>query len=293
MEIRRVNEKLTFLSDKYETARARIADANPDLDGPDYVIEAVRFSNSALARYLSLLFYRARGDTDNARVDLEELYQAFELAPDVYNHPPPSSLAEELAIPDGKARLNLLAFTGLSPVKEEVNLPIPMPLPPPNSFARLALPRMVNRPSDIEYVEIILNSGERFRLELLEDMSRVAMETFKARYSLVVLKTTARTISKTVAGAALAYAARENSEGLSILVGLAARLAADFSERADTRISRYFPGRAYTGGVTLEPGTYSVTVNYNGRRGIVASERIDNVSVQAGRLNLIQLVNLK
>ena len=293
VEVRRVNEKLIYLADKYERAREKVVTSNTDLDDPQYSVEAVKFSNSALARYLSLLFYRAQGNYDSVRIDFQELHRAYELAPDVYNHPPPASLDEEISIPQGKARLNVLSFTGMSPIKEEVTRQIPLPLPPPNTLARLALPRMLDRPSAIERVEVVLNSRQRFTLELLEDMSRVATETFKAKYSLTVIKTAARTIAKTIASAGAAKAAEERAEGLGFVIGLLGKIASDVSEQADLRMSRYFPGRAYVGGINLDPGIYSMTVNYYGNRGLIASDQESNVLVEAGKLNLMKFVCLK
>jgi len=293
VEIRRVNEKLRFMSDKYETAKDKVIDSNSDLKNSQYSVEAVRFSSSALARYLSLLFYRSTGNADNARIDLNELYRAYELSPAVYNHAPPSDLGDELDVPAGMARLNIIGFTGLSPIKEEVNIPIPLPLPPPNDWARLALPRMLDRPTSIYAIEVIVNNGKRFRLQLLEDISRVARETFKARYGLIVLKSTARTIAKSVTSASVARAVSREDQGWGSLIGLIGHVASVVSENADLRISRYFPGRAFTGGINLDPGVYSVIVNYYGQRGIIATEKRENIEVRENTLNLLEFICLK
>ena len=293
VEIRRVNEKLRYLAGKYEVAAKKITDSNSSLESGEYAIEAVKFSNSALARYLSMLFFRGTGNNDNARIDLEELYRAYELAPAVYNHPPPSSLPDELAIPPGKARLNVMGFIGLSPVKEEVNISLPLPLPSPNNWARLALPNMIDRPTAINSIEVILDGSLRFSLELMEDISRVVQETYKARYGLIVLKTTARTIAKSVTSAGAASVVEKQASGWGSLVGFIGRVASDLSENADLRVSRYFPGRVYTGGINLDPGVYSVTVNYYGARGLIASEQRENVGVYMNKLNLVEFVCLK
>jgi len=290
VEIRRVNEKLNFLSDKYVTAGRRVMSSNNGLTDEMYADEAVRFSSSALARYLSMLFNRSNGYHDNARIDLQELYRAYELAPDVYNHFPPSRLQDELNIPAGTARLNIIGFIGLSPIKEEVNIPVPLPLPHPNDWARLALPRMIDRPSSIEYIEIILNTGQRFRLELLENINRVARETFKARYGLILLKTAARSITKSVASAGIGRAVGREDRGLGALISVIGQVASVLSENADLRISRYFPGYAHVGGINLQPGVYSVTVNFYGRRGIIATEQRRNVFVRENTLNLLEFV---
>jgi hypothetical protein len=293
VEIRRVNEKLRYLAGKYERASNKVIRSNSALNNPEYAVEAVRFSNSALAQYLGMLFFRGIGNDDSARINLEELYQAYELAPTVYNHAPPSSLEAELSIPDGLARLNVIGFTGLSPVKEEANLPIPLPLPAPNNWARLALPQMIDRPSLIDSIEVIINNGQSVRMELLENMSSVVRETFRANYSLIVLKTVARTIAKSTASAAVSVAVSSKNEDWGLLLGFMGTIAANLSEQADTRLSRYFPSRAYVGGINLEPGVYSITVNYYGRRSLIHTDRRNNVIVSSGSLNLLEFVCLK
>ncbi|MDR2617779.1 MAG: hypothetical protein LBC62_02805 [Treponema sp.] len=294
VEIRRVNEKLRYLSDKYEAAIDKVVASNKNLSTTNYTVTASKFSNSALARYLGVLFYRGNGNMDDARIDLEELREAYALAPDVYRNSLPSSLDGELLVPRDKARLNVLSFTGLSPVKEGADRMIPLPLPSPNNWARLSLPQMLERPSAIHSVEVVLDSGERFGLELLEDMSAVARETFKAKYDLIVLKSIARTIIKagTVAGIGAALDSG-NDSGWGVLFSFLGRIAADVSEQADLRISRYFPGYAYAGGVNVDPGVYSATVNYYGLRGLISSDRRENVLVEAGKLNLMEFVCLK
>ena len=57
--------------------------------------------------------------------------------------------------------------------------------------------------------------------------------------------------------------------------------------RFDDRMGRFFPGKAYAGGINLQPGVYSMTINYyNGAR-LIRSERRENVRVEAGKLNLV------
>ena len=291
VEIRRVNEKLSFLANKYERASEKVLSATSDLAGANLGVEAVKFSNSALARYLSLLFFRAKGSDDDVRIDMEELRRAYELAPAVYNNSLPSSIDEERSVPQGMARLNVIGFTGLSPVKEEQEINIPLPLLPPLT---LALPKMVDRPTNIESIEVILDTGQQFKLELLEDMNNVASETFKGKYGLTVAKTAARTLIKTAASAGAAKLAERSPGGAlaGFAVGIAGKVATDMSEKADLRMSRYFPGRSYVGGINLEPGTYSITVNYYGSGGrLIATDRQDNVPVEGNKLNLAQFVN--
>jgi hypothetical protein len=297
VEIRRMNEKLRFLGDKYGTGEARIDEYVP-VEGLRVDTQPFTFSNSALARYLGVLFYRGAGKADDARIDLEELGRAYAAAPAVYPHRPPASLAGELNIPPALARLNVIGFAGLSPVKEEDVRLIPLPLPFPNDTAKLALPVLVPRPSEISGVEVAIDGGPSFHLELLENMGAVAAETFKAKYSLIFMKTLARTVTKALASAASAQAVRELNERqdplAGFLVGLAGRITADVSERADIRMSRYFPAYAYVGGINLSPGRYSLSIHYyNKNKRIVESFRKEAVDVRINSLNLTEAVCLK
>jgi len=297
VEIRKVNEKLRYLASKYEEAKTS-ASSSTDSMPDDLEIEATRFSNSALARYLSLLFYRAIGNEDSVRIDLEELRRAFELAPDVYRHSVPSTVADEQFIPQGMARLNIIGFTGLSPIKEEDRTRFALPVPNNiHNTAVLALPKIVDRPSAIESIEVILSTGETFNLELLESIGNVARETFKARYGLIVTKTVARTVIKNIGSAALSTAGDQldgTAGAVLAIAGLIGKVASDLSEQADVRIGRYFPGNVHVAGINLEPGTYSITVNFYGSgRSLIASEHRENVEIQEKGLNLSQFISLK
>ena len=299
VEIRRLNEKLNFLADKYERAKEKVLESNKQIDASVLPMEASQFSNSALARYLGLLFYRAAGRTDSARIEYEELMRAFELAPVIYAAGVPYSVEEELSVPEGSGRLNVIAFTGLSPIKSAEHIFIPLPFPPPNNMARISIPILMSRPQTITRAEAVLSTGQKFPLQLIEDMGAVARETFKLKSGLIVLKTTARTITKAATSAVLASAARaserdkkKNNEGLGAFVGLMGRIFTEVSEQPDTRLSRYFPGQAMVGGINLASGQYKVTVNYYGNAGLVYSEQKE-IAVNAGTLNLEEFVCLK
>jgi hypothetical protein len=289
VEIRRLNEKLVVLEDRYQRLARRVFDSNEHLDPRQLPMESVRFSNSALARYLGVLFYRGTGRFDSARIDYEELIRAFSLAPEIYNHPIPSSVHGELSIPDGKARLNVLAFTGLAPTKEERHIFIPLPFAFPNNVARLALPVMIDRPQTITRVEVVLDTGERFTLELLENMAAVARETFRATYSLMVLRSAARAITRATAAAASAHAAEQQVQGLGLLVGALGRTFSEAAERADLRISRFFPARALVGAINLTPGIFTVTANFYGSSGLVSSQT-KQIDVREHTLNLTRFI---
>ncbi|ULQ60837.1 hypothetical protein K7I13_06110 [Brucepastera parasyntrophica] len=128
VEIRRSDNKLKHLATKYGavTTNAQQAVLAKSSDVP-YDPEAVQtnFSNSALARYLGMLFYRGEGKRDDARIDRDQVKLAFANQPTVYNFPLPSTLDDELNVPAGMARLNVISFNGFSPVKQDETIRIP------------------------------------------------------------------------------------------------------------------------------------------------------------------------
>jgi hypothetical protein len=297
VEIRRMNNKLQFLASKYgiitNNLQKKALEESVQIP-PDPAAEEISFNNSALARYLGMLFYRGSGRYDDARIDRDQIRIAFANAPGVYNFPVPASIDEELDIPRGKARFNVLGFGGLSPVKEEEILRI---LIPNSRYIKIALPVMAYRPSAIAGIEVRFDSGETFNLELLENIEAVARETFNEKRRLIYLKSVIRAVIKGVASSVL-DAAADNVKGDTGMVlelfSIGAQVFAEASEKADLRISRYFPAKAYAGGITLEPGRYSYTINYYSKNGgTIASFRQENVEIRANSLNLAEAVCLK
>jgi hypothetical protein len=297
VEIRRMNNKLQYLSVKYGTAITNLQKSalENSVEIP-YDPETARanFSNSALGRYLGMLFYRGRGLWDDARIDQDGVRLAFANQPSVYTFPVPASLDDELDVPPDKARVNIVSFSGRSPVKNEEILRIPIAY----HWIKIALPVLHSRPSDIARTELAVDTGETITLEPIEDIDAVARETFKQKKGIIYLKTILRSVTKTAASTALDIGARESDNaGTSLLLGLLSlgtQVLAEVSEKADLRLSRYFPGRAHVGGITLDPGVYSFDVFYYDHRDrLVQRVRVENMRVSAGKLNLIEVKCLK
>jgi hypothetical protein len=296
VEIRRMTEKLRDLAVKYDQIRSKMQEkalqegeevpANPE--------EGAKFSDSALARYLGMLFFRNESNIDDARIYRDDLKVAFANAPEVYAYSLPASIDEELTIPSGKARLNIIGFGGLGPVKQEEVTRI---LISSGNWIKIALPILTKRPSDISRVEVVLNNGQSFNLELLEDMDAVARETFKEKKGIIYLKSVLRATIKGVTATALGTAS-DNADGnagaiLGIL-SLGTQIFAEASEQADLRLGRYFPASAYVGGINLDPGTYSLKINYYNQNGkILASFDRNNIEVKENTLNLMEAICLK
>ena len=298
VEVRRIDEKLKELAARHgtEITQAQQALIESGVQAPyDPAAASSQFSNSALARYLGMLFYRAKGLHDDARIDLEQARLAFAAQPAVYDFPPPASLNEEASIPPGKARINFVCFTGLGPEKVEKTLRAPIS---DGNWIKISLPVMRMRNREVAAVRARFDTGETIDLEIIEKMDAVAAEAFKQNEAAIYLKTFLRATAKGAASAVLDEAARQADAGSASLIlsalSIGSQLYADFSEQADLRISHYFPATAWVGGVTVEPGAYSFSVEYYGSSGrILHSERFEGFQAGAGSLNLAESVCLR
>ena len=147
VEIRRFDNKQKLLTTKYDS---QLDYAESEL-GSGYSNVSVQFQNSAAARYLSMLMYRARGQNDSAEVDRKLLVRAFNEQKSLYNFNIPSCVDEELSVPRGKARLNFICFTGLAPVKVEDVTRIDVGN---NVYTKIAVPMMVDRGSMVNSISV-------------------------------------------------------------------------------------------------------------------------------------------
>jgi len=305
VEVRKLtipNGKLNLLERKYEEVNAKARRANEkelSQGGGAPQGKNVTFTNSALARYLSVLFYNAERNEDAARIELEQLREAFRSQPNIYKHPMPEAI-NKLQIPSSnESRLDILAFTGLSPIKQEKIFYQNFPFFQSQDLQKplFKLPVLVRRKNKVNSVEII-EGGQKQSLELLEDMGTVITDTFNARFSSIFLKTYIRTLVKYTALDIIDKQAKQKASG-SKFGGLAAdggmmlaKNAFDATETADVRMARYLPGKAFVGSINLSPGNHNITINYLSNGELLHSETKQSFIVSASKVNLLQLVNL-
>jgi uncharacterized protein len=312
VEIRRANLKLQLLEQKYLGAAAMLnrTSLRDTLDAkPDYEPAKVRFNNDAFARYLSMHIYAAEGKFDDAKIDYDLLQEAFDTQPDIYNFAPP----EVNYAPDSGAILSIVGLCGLSPVKEALNLRIRtdkdlglvqvlytddknhdvefgnLPLPvKADYYFKFAIPQLVVRPTPVSNIKVYADSQFIGELSLLEDVSKVAEETFKAKSSLVYLRSVARAVAKGLATHKLKT--KVDSGGWEGWLKKAAiDVGSDISENADLRCSRFLPGRIYVADFNLSPGIYDLKIEFLDSFGnLIDTYNISGFCVKADRLNLVQ-----
>jgi hypothetical protein len=325
VEIKRADEKLTLLGDKY----AKLADSMNSSPNAKGAVKAgtTEFHNSALARYFSALLYRATGKLDDSAIDLREIHQAFETQPSIYDFPVPALPA--LSGEPGKIKLDVVAFAGRSPIKRASNLrintaknlilisqqkedenghlnftsiaPIPFPGVDEGYNFKAELPEMVIQPSRVAKIRVVVDGVPVGELGLIEKLDSVALDTFKLTETPTFFKTVTRTVVKGVLTQKAKQAANQAASGagtlgevLSLAGGFAADLAVDASEQADLRSARFFPGQAYVGEFSVAPGKHVVTVEYYGHNGaLLYRQLLPETAYTADGLNLISSYDLE
>jgi len=317
VEIRRANLKLELLEQKYADAATQFQQGSPDDTDRveiDYEVAKVRFHNDALGRYLSMHIYAADGKMDDARIDHDFLVQAFRTQPHIYNF----AIPEVKYYSQDRAILSVVGLIGLAPVKEALSLRIRTDKDlglvqvlyddPQNKGAeyghlpvkvkadyyfKFAIPKIMPRPSLVSVIRVLANGKLIGELQLLEDVGKVAEETFAAKKSLVYLRTVARAITKGLAAHKLKK--KMDTGGLSgWLKKAAVDVGTDLIENADLRSSQFLPGMIYVGDFEIEPGTYDITIEFYLADGSLAGETTySGYEVVRNGLNLIEAFSVQ
>ena len=314
VEVRRVNIKLNRLEDKYKKLAAGFGQSND----AKTKIEAGsnNFYNDALARYLSMIMFRAEGKYDDARIDADFLKKAWTEHPDVYDFTMPDF--DNYLERGRKIKLSLMSFTGKSPVKESNTLyvhteedliiiastselpegqkelndldTIPWDGVQKGYHFKFQLPKLKRRTSCVGKIMVYVDDLEPVVLDKLEDFSNVAEKTYKVKEPIIYLKTIIRATTKGLFAAKRKeeMEAEINNEILGFLARAITDVAVDATENAERRISRFFPGVASVGEIEVSGGTHNIKFEYYSKSGnLLYVDSIENYKVQRNGLNLI------
>ena len=269
-----------------------------------------------------MILYRAEGSWDDARIDRESIDDAWKSQAQLYDFPKPDL---PLVRPDGDgmALVNVVSFSGMSPVKladtfylhtipnvvllgmsgqdDEYITSIVgfhtlvIPGIKGGIHFKIQFPRLSPRASEADRVVLKLNGEVAAELPLIEKMDAVAAETFRLKQPLTVGKTIIRAVIKNIGKevgkeATKDALADQGAGGLiaGILLGLAADVAVDATENADLRISQFFPATARAAEVKVVPGTYDVVTEYWNGKTLMAVVKHGERTFRIEELNLVE-----
>ena len=258
----------------------------------------VMYETSAFLSYLGTLVYAANNDPDHA-VDFASVMKT---------KLPDFDVTEDITIPAGKGRLNVLSLAGTIGKRADSNIPkvvlftmgqnygkeIPVYFKPSYPIFDPAAQNHA-----IKSVRVKLSNGdvkdsviiENFDEAVAIDVASKARGAFNRSIFRNIVKT-AGIIPTTIA----ALEGVEKAKSASPIAGIAAEVAMQAAiagigaiadaEVADTRQGSYFPNFASSAGFTVDPGTYTVTVEYLNDDTIVDTKVFENVVVEEGKLSI-------
>lgn len=269
-----------------------------------------RYTEDALARYLTGMIYEEMGERSDAMISYRQAYEAYRRYREKYGVTVPNYLkqdllrlsqqlglsqemrqyrkefqiehwmsAEELA---QKGELVFILNDGLAPIKREQAANVVDPAS--GHIVRIALPYFETRISPVSGARMAAGDVSA-PAELAEDIGAIAVKDLEARMPAI----TARAVARAVVKAQMAKAAREsarqqnqNNAGAAV-AALALEIAGLVTERADTRSWLTLPSRVYLARLPLPPGTYTVKVDLLGDYGqIVATQEYANITIRQG-----------
>ena len=313
VEIRRIDEKLSVLEDKYAHLASNMNTSGDKL--VDFSPGDSRFYNSALGRYMSLVMYREDGQYDDATIDLRKIEEAYATQKTVYDFEMPDIVSVPAS--GGMPRIAIISFTGKCPEKRANTLRIRTerntliiagttdrygsvdtdahiirwPGIQEGYHFKFQLPYMVPRESSVAAVRVSVDGGRSLPLHKLESIENVAFETYRVKEPIIYLKGITRTVVK---GLLAEQAKREINRRVrdpfwAFAGTIAADVAADASEMADLRLARYLPKEAHMVEIPVTEGTHSIRVEYYASSGdLLYTHDMGEVEVAAGHPNLFE-----
>ena len=296
VEARKVDHKLTLLNDRYEKKNV--------------------YKEDALARYLSGILYEAKGEINDAFISYRNAYEAFQDYNKNYQTPIPSFIGPDLlrtsealglieeeedyrrTFPgtdwekekslSQKGEAIFLAYVGLSPVKIDRFVDIPIPDGQGGIYpVRLAFPRFVQQPVRSREVEVRIDDRS-IRGEMVEDVGAIAVKNLDDRIGRIAAKEIARATAKAAASLKIRQeAAKSGDPGKQFLANLSTDLFSLLSEKADKRSWRTLPDEIFLSRVPLTPGSHNLQVRYLDAEGRVLQEHTFPLSLKAGEKRFV------
>ncbi len=262
------------------------------------------YSNSTFANYLSMLFYRAEGEPDEALIDQNILKSK------VGNEERLIS-SDDIYVPAGKARVNLIGLAGIVPNKQEASVNVWSWNPPYKAkdkegreisyygswfYHKVAYPVILESGTTVVSAVVECSNGESVSFSLLEDVGTVAKEDLAMDTVSNYLRSYYRgfmKVSPVYIAADMIYQDMCRDEQSQIMRDLyrkardKAVAAVNNIEKANLSMGGLLPGRILATGMTLDPGVYDFTIKYTLENGNVIVDTISGVEVSENNLNIV------
>lgn len=315
VEVRKINEKLYRLNDKYSSHKNRFRDDAFAHVVMGLIYQANKEYNDAFIAFRNALNVYEKIYVPNfnfviplsfKQILLQSAYQAGFYDDMRFYEKKFGITFNDRSINAENGHVVFIWQNGLVPVKDEVsfnfvrvgndggmanfyskemNLTIPIFLPSnsdPNSFSsisslRVAIPTYVERKSFYKSASLITDNAS-VTFQKSEDINAIAFKTLEDRLAREMGITLARIATKKTAE----YAAREGNENVGALIGIINA----FTEKADTRSWQSLPHSICFEKLSLPQGNQNITFEATSIYGAKMTQTY-NVNIEAGKTKFI------
>ncbi len=287
-------------SERFRTAAEAMENSGLNLGVSDMVngkpaATSAKYESSPFFNYLGTLAYAASKDFDHA-AEFAALYNVDQ-----------SLVKDAVNVPAGKGRLEVVAFSGLIGQRSDASegkTPSSFSLPIAGIgivtfHTKIAYPVFKAQKHAIDSVRVTLSNGESKKAALVEDFDEAVRidvaQKARGAYSRSVFRNVVKNSTAAASVIAAGIALRQASDNaiaytlaqivFSQAVSAAAGAVVNL-ERADIRQGVYFPNKASAAGFSVDPGIYSVTIEYMSGSNVVEKKTIEKVVVEGGKVNV-------
>ncbi len=248
-----------------------------------------KYLSGAFVRYLNGMVYEAAGEPDSARIEMQKAVDGYKAQNAGF--PIPRKLGDDLArLKAGKPAPSEVVFilhNGLGATLAENVIRVANPAYDPRNpksigMISLAVPRFVRRPIPVDHV--VLSAGAfSATSEEVEDVNGIAEKSFNDRLPVIIARGVARMAVKLAAEAEV-----NKKEADNPMVSIFTNIAANASERADTRSWTLLPGNILMARLSLPAGKHDVTATYyDGGGNVLGSRDFKDVEVKPGQKSFV------
>jgi hypothetical protein len=270
-----------------------------------------RYTEDALARYLTGMIYEERGEYSDAMISYRQAYEAYSHYQKNYGMTIPDYLKRDLLRLSEKVGLKpelrqykkefgiekwmstaelaeqgeliFILHNGLAPVKQEHATTAVDPAT--GHIVRIAVPYYQTRTTPVSGMRVTAGDASAMG-EVAENIDAIATQNLEAEMPAI----TARAIARAVVKAQVARAARENARQqnqnggamASVLAGLAVEVIGVVTERADTRSWLTLPANVQLARLALPAGSHTIRVELLGAGGgVIASQDFPGIVIRS------------
>ncbi|MBQ0039182.1 MAG: hypothetical protein KBS64_01985 [Treponema sp.] len=248
------------------------------------------YMDSSFAHYLAALMYLSDGSGDPELHEKE--YRAL--------NPNGAKLNEDFNLPRGMGRLDVIALAGK--IKERVEGKVEIPfyiydIPEMNPHLKYVWPTVNGVPDGNYTVKVTVVGGESKTLGVVENFDHAVNKDVASKASKAFARSFVRSTVKeasVVASAIITYKACDNDflRQLALIAIGPSINAINLTETADLRQAKYLPSQVQGGGFTLEPGTYSIKVEYFNGKTLILTEEIEDIEIKSNQITIVESVGV-